>query len=93
MSKISKKHTPKFFSDKKNNCIELKITHVLPKYETPGSMYDGKIISVWKDEGNINLWIASTVAIFPVEQWDEIKKELMAMIFADRSKSYDDNPE
>ena len=94
---MSKKHQPKPLRSENSNCIELKITHVLPKYEDlksiPASMYDGKMISVWKDEGRINLWIASTVTIFPVEEWDEIKKELMAMIFADRGKSYNDNPE
>jgi hypothetical protein len=97
MSKIPKKHQSKSSKDKKDSCIELKITHVLPKYEdlksTSESIYDGKVLTVWKDKENVHFWLASTIAIFPLEEWDEIKKELMAMFFADKGKIYDDNPE
>lgn len=86
---------PKLFSDKKNNCIELKITHVLPKYEKSKDVeiYDGKHLTVWQNEDDIYFWIGRNITILPVDQWDEIKREIREMLFKDIKIKYDDNPE
>lgn len=82
----------------KNNLIELKITHILPKYEKTKSedleIYDGKHLTVWQNEDDINFWIGRTITILPADKWDEIKRELREMLFKDvKIKDYDGDDE
>ncbi len=79
------KHQEKAPESNKNNLIELKITHVMPRYEKSKNVeiYDGKILTVWKDDEDINFYIGSTIVLLPLERWEELKKEMREMLFKD----------
>lgn len=69
----------------KDNLIELKITHVLPKYEKTKNVeiYDGDYLTVWKDKHDINFWIGGTIALLSPKNWEEIKREMREMLLKD----------
>jgi hypothetical protein len=86
------KNKDKAIKNGNENLIELKITHVLPKYENKSKdveIYDGKHLTVWQNEDDINFWIGRTIAVLPLEVWEEVKKELRAMLFKDVKINYD----
>jgi len=81
---------------RKNNLIELKITHVLPKYEKSKNVeiYDGTYLTVWQDKNDINFWVGGTIALLRPEDWEEIKREMREMLFKDiKVKDEDDEDE
>jgi len=79
------KHQAKSSESNKNKLIELKITHVMPRYEKSKNVeiHDSKLLTVWKDEDSVNVWIGSTIAVVPLERWEELKKEIREMLFKD----------
>jgi hypothetical protein len=83
----SKKSKPqaKVTKKKGNNLIELKITHILPKYEKSKDVkiYDGDYLTVWQDKHDINFWIGGTIALLSPENWEEIKREMREMLLKD----------
>ena len=67
------------------NLIELKITHILPRYEKSKDVeiYDGDLLTVWQDKHDINFWIGGTIALLRPEDWEKIKREMRAMLLKD----------
>jgi len=84
--KTNKKLKPRATVQEENsNLIELKITHVLPRYEKSKNVeiHDSPLLTVWKDDDSVNFWIGGTIAVLNTEDWDEIKRELRVMLLSD----------
>ena len=77
------------------NLIELKITHILPRYEKARSkdveIHDSPLLTVWKTDNSVNFWIGGTIAVLKLEHWEEVKKELREMLLKDIKISDDQN--
>ena len=93
--KINKKGKRRSGTSDNNKLIELKITHVLPKYEKYKSedveIHDSPLLTVWKDGNSVNFWIGGAIAVLKLEHWEEVKKELRAMLFKDIKIEYNDD--